>query len=83
MFQRPKLLSNTVHGFSGSEHLHIDGTTTIENLFAILETALKSSYQLEVSYDPYYGFPQLVHVDWSREIIDDECFYDVKTFKSR
>ena len=46
---------------------------TVPDLFDLIQDALdrKASY-LAVSYDPLYGFPTRIEIDYSANVVDDE-----------
>lgn len=53
----------------------------IDDFFAQAEKAIRLSHSAEVKYHPYFGFPELIDVDWNKDIIDDECFYKISEFE--
>jgi hypothetical protein len=58
-----------------------DKATSIENLFAILDKAIGSASKVTVSYDPDYGYPKSIIIDYSKMVSDDEIGYYVKSFE--
>ncbi len=64
-------------------------TTFIENgekleidyLFRVAKKALITASEVEIKYHPKYGVPNYIEVDWSKEVIDDECGYSLVDFK--
>jgi len=53
----------------------------IDDIFAQAEKGIRMSHSVEVKYHPYFGFPELIEVDWDKDIIDDECFFQISEFK--
>ena len=46
---------------------------TIEKVFNVLEAGIKGEAdQVTVTYDPMYGFPTKVDLDYFKEFVDDE-----------
>jgi hypothetical protein len=54
---------------------------SIENLFAILDSAIGSASKVTVAYNPDYGYPQSIVIDESKLVYDDEIGYYVKSFE--
>ncbi len=69
------------HNFVQFENQHFGGSATIEYLFDQAAQAIKEAHHLELRFNSGYGFPETIRVDWSKDIIDDECFYKVTEFK--
>jgi hypothetical protein len=58
---------------------HID---TIEKLFNIIQDAIDNdAYNIEVSYDPDFGYPRQVSIDYEEKIADEEMRYEVINFE--
>lgn len=55
--------------------------TNIDGLFYKADKAIRKSYRADIKYHPHFGFPVLIDVDWDKDIIDDECFFEVTSFK--
>jgi hypothetical protein len=36
---------------------------------------------MEIKYHPKFGFPEVIEIDWNKDIMDDECFYEISEFK--
>jgi hypothetical protein len=54
---------------------------TIDELFDIIEDARRrDAASLAVDYDPTYGFPTRVSIDYHREMADDEIVYRASDF---
>jgi hypothetical protein len=54
---------------------------SIKGVFDIAEKAIRLSYTVDISYHPYFGFPELIDVDWDEDITDDECFVQITEFE--
>jgi hypothetical protein len=54
---------------------------SIENLFAILDSATGSASKVTVEYDTGYGYPKSIVIDYSKMVYDDEIGYYVKSFE--
>jgi hypothetical protein len=49
---------------------------SVEGLFGIIETARREgAAQLDVSYDPTFGYPARIAIDWHATHVDDEVTY--------
>ncbi|MGP9832374.1 DUF6174 domain-containing protein [Marinobacter sp. NSM] len=55
---------------------------TIEGLLDLVEQARGSADKLLVEYDPHYGFPVSLEVDYSPLIADDEFSYRLTDFQA-
>jgi hypothetical protein len=60
---------------------HDDIPLTVEDLFATVDAALREADDVEVTYDPTYGFPSDIEVDRIENAIDDEVYYEVRDFQ--
>jgi len=58
------------------------GRLTIEGLLDLIEQARGSADKLVVEYDPHYGFPASLEVDYSPFIADDEFSYRLTDFQA-
>lgn len=54
---------------------------TIEKVFAYLEEATNEADETTVEYDPTYGFPTNISVDWIKEAVDDEMYLTLSNFE--
>jgi hypothetical protein len=54
---------------------------SIEKLFTILDQAIGSASKVTVVYNPDYGYPQSIVIDYSKLVYDDEIGYYVKNFE--
>ena len=52
----------------------------IDDIFEILEEAASEANTLEFRYASP-GYPEYVKIDWSKDGVDDECFYQVQEFR--
>ncbi|GAB5520816.1 MAG: hypothetical protein RhofKO_30670 [Rhodothermales bacterium] len=51
---------------------------TIDDLFTIVKDALRESADdLDVDYDPTYGYPTSISIDYLEDAVDDEVGYTV------
>jgi len=56
---------------------------TIDLLFAEIEAAVKEGADsVTVTYDPTYGFPTEIAIDYSQEIADEEMYYSISGFEA-
>lgn len=53
----------------------------IGDLFRLVRRALAEADAVEVSYDPGFGFPSSVTIDWSFELADEEQYFSVRDFE--
>ena len=53
---------------------------TVEELFDTVEDAMREADEVEVDYDPTYGFPASIRIDRIRLAVDDELYYEAKDF---
>lgn len=54
---------------------------TIDALFDYTEASAKKADQIQVQYDPTYGFPSAVQIDFIQNAADDELSLSVENFK--
>jgi hypothetical protein len=47
---------------------------TIEKVFDFLERATNEADEVTVEYDPTYGYPTEISVDWVKEAVDEEVY---------
>ena len=71
---------NGQHFFSTGTAPGISHQVKLSDLFEIAEKVRAQSYKSDIRFDPTYGFPNEISVDWSTDSIDDECFYSVSSF---
>lgn len=56
---------------------------TIDNIFAILRTdEVKNADTVTVTYDPTYGFPVDVSIDYSQQMADEELYLNLSGFEA-
>jgi hypothetical protein len=66
---------------AGSREL-FDKYATIDRLFAELETNIYGKAdEVTVTYDPTYGFPEKVNVDFIKNAVDDELALTISNFE--
>ncbi len=53
----------------------------IDDLFKAANKGIFEAASIDIQYHPQFGFPELIKVDWKKETIDDECFYEISQFK--
>jgi hypothetical protein len=82
------------NGVVESRHYTRDGTAVlpqyehlfppVEGLFEIVEGARRErAAQLDVSYDPTFGYPTRIDIDWHAPQVDDEVTYLASDFGPR
>lgn len=52
----------------------------VPGLFAIVEEAAQDADDFETEFDPSYGFPALISIDWAANYVDDEIVYRTESF---
>ena len=52
----------------------------VPGLFAIVEQASIDADEFEADFDPSYGYPTEISIDWIENAVDDEVAYVVETF---
>ncbi|GAB5535744.1 MAG: hypothetical protein Rubg2KO_19930 [Rubricoccaceae bacterium] len=53
---------------------------TLEELDELVERARREADDVDVTYDPTYGFPADVYIDWIKDAVDDEIGYTVTDY---
>jgi hypothetical protein len=53
----------------------------IEDLFSLVERAIAEADTVEVGYDPAWGFPTSISIDWSQQAADEEQRFSVRDFR--
>lgn len=61
---------------SGFAHLF-----TVDGLFAYGSEAISGAYEAHIEYDPQFGFPDVVGVDWYKQGFDDEDKTTITNFE--
>ena len=61
---------------SGFAHLF-----TVDGLFTYASDAVSGAYEAHIAYDPQFGFPTDVSVDWDKQILDDEDETTITNFE--
>ena len=54
---------------------------TIEKVFDYVDGAIKEADETTIEYDPTYGFPSTVSVDWIKQAVDDEMYLTLSNFE--
>jgi hypothetical protein len=54
---------------------------TIEKVFGFLEQATDEADEVTVEYDPTYGYPTEISIDYVKEAIDDELYLSLKNLE--
>jgi hypothetical protein len=54
---------------------------TIDKVFNYVGGAIKEADETTIEYDPTYGFPSTVSVDWIKQAIDDETYLTLSNFE--
>jgi len=52
----------------------------VRGLFAIVEEAAVDADDLDTRFDPVYGFPAEISIDWDEVAVDDEVVYLAEAF---
>jgi hypothetical protein len=56
------------------------GYSTVDQLFSLINSAQHAAV-LRTHYDPAYGFPDSVYIDWNVQVADDEILYLTRNLK--
>lgn len=54
---------------------------TIEKVFDYLGETIQDANNTTINYDPTYGFPTLISIDWIELAIDDEMYLTLSNFE--
>jgi len=54
---------------------------TIDKVFTETQSALDKADEVKITYDPKYGFPSTVMIDFIKNALDDELSIYVENFK--
>lgn len=54
---------------------------SVEDLFDVLEKAIREADRVSVAYSDEYAFPVQIRIDWSSEVIDEEDSYQISSFE--
>ena len=54
---------------------------TIEKIFDYVGGAINDADETTIEYDPTYGFPTDISVDWIKQAVDDEMYLTLSNFK--
>lgn len=55
--------------------------STIDRIYSELEADLEKADEVIVTYDPTYGFPTKINIDYIKDAIDDELALTVSNFE--
>jgi uncharacterized protein DUF6174 len=56
---------------------------SIDGLFDVIEAARREDpARLDVTYDPRYGYPTRISIDYDAVTVDDEVMYQVRDFSA-
>lgn len=66
---------------SPSEQKIFEEYRTIDALFDFTEDAIGKADEIQVAYDPTYGFPVRVSIDYIKQAVDDELMLSVSDFQ--
>ena len=64
------------------ERIIEERSLTLSDLVEIAHRAEQEADDVEVTYDPTYGFPTSIAIDWYREMADDEISYSVSDYEA-
>lgn len=53
----------------------------VDDLFGLIEDAIRNADAVSVVYDPAFGFPTRVDIDWSQQAADEEQRFLVRDFQ--
>ncbi|NQY65073.1 MAG: hypothetical protein HRT38_15360 [Alteromonadaceae bacterium] len=71
-----------VHGVALFEQIdEYHNKLVIDDLFIAANKGLIKAANMNIKYHSKYGFPENIELDWRKEVIDDECFYEISDFK--
>ena len=73
----------TVIDAANANYAYYSTYATIDRLFAELESdSLREADEVTVKYDPTYGFPTEVTIDFIKDAVDDELYLSASGFES-
>jgi hypothetical protein len=55
---------------------------TIEKVFDYVGEAIRDADETTIDYDPTYGFPINISIDWIKQAIDDEMYLTISNFEA-
>lgn len=65
-------------------YLALSTPPTVDYLFDVIAAAIaQDAYRLHVEYDPVYGHPRVVDVDYHEQYVDDEMRVETRAFVPR
>jgi hypothetical protein len=65
-----------------SDRATFSAYATIDALFAYTGEALRNADEMHISYDPTYGFPSQVQIDFVKNAVDDELALRAENFQA-
>jgi len=65
-----------------SERSAFSAYATIDALFAYTEDAVRQADEIQITYDPIYGFPSQAQIDFVKNAVDDELALGVENFQA-
>jgi len=65
-----------------SERANFSAYATIDALFAYTEDAVRQADEIQIAYDPAYGFPSRVQIDFVKNAVDDELALGAENFQA-
>jgi hypothetical protein len=54
---------------------------TVDKMFDVLDSAIDKADSVKVEYDPLYGFPKSIQIDYIKAAMDDEISYYIAGFE--
>ena len=54
---------------------------SIDKVFNYVSEALRDADNVSVEYDPEYGFPRNISIDWIERAVDDEMYIALSNFE--
>lgn len=59
----------------------VEPYTTIDAMFEQLKTAQAEAEEITVVYDPTYGYPSSIAIDYIKQAADDELYLTIENFE--
>jgi hypothetical protein len=59
----------------------VEPYTTIDAMFEQLKTAQAEAEEITVAYDPTYGYPSSIAIDYIKQAADDELYLTIENFE--
>ncbi len=64
-----------------SQRATFSAYATVDALFASTEDALRQADEIHITYDPTYGFPSQLQIDFVKNAVDDELALRAENFQ--